>query len=714
MFLKVENSFRISIIVLGFTSLITQIILLREFLTVFYGNELVVGIILANWMLLTGLGAYLGKFSDRIKNRTNLTVVSHILLGILPIITVFLIYYLKNIVFPIGKILNPGEIFLGSFVLLFPFCVLSGFLFTCFSSYFSELFKSNQINKVYALEALGSIVGGLLFNLLFVFVLNTFFSLSILIVLNLFVSAIHLFRIDRKIISYSVAILGILLTILIINVNHEKYILKYLYPNQEILHFDDTPYGNIVVTKTAEQYNFYENGVSIFSTDNIIANEENVHYAMVQHPNPENVLLISGGVSGTINEILKYRVSSLDYLELNPAMIEVGEMYTSNIINDSAVSIFNKDARLFIKKENEKKYDVVLINLPDPTSAQINRYFTLEFFEELKNKLKDFAVISISLSSTSNYISEESRQIHSSLFSTLQLIFKNIIIIPGNRNYFLASDRQLSYEIGEIVDSKHIETSYVNKYYLDDEKISDESKIIENAISNDVEINYDFEPIIYFLQLKYWLSLFNLNFFLIGFILLIAILIAIFRMNYINTGLFITGFSASSIEIILIIAFQVIYGYVYQMIGVFITIFMFGLAVGAIYLIKKVNTSFRNYSIFQYLIGIFSVLITIILFTLKSNYLGNFFIYTVFIVLIFLIGLLTGIQFSLATKLRTNTISTIAATAYGSDLLGSAIGAILVASFLIPWLGIIKVALILGILNILTGLFILLKAKNRS
>ena len=47
--------------VLGFSSLYTQVFLLREFLSIFNGNELVLGIVLANWMLLTGTGAYLGK-----------------------------------------------------------------------------------------------------------------------------------------------------------------------------------------------------------------------------------------------------------------------------------------------------------------------------------------------------------------------------------------------------------------------------------------------------------------------------------------------------------------------------------------------------------------------------------------------------------------------------------------------------------------------------
>ena len=215
MLIKAKNSIAISIFVLGFTSLITQIILLREFLSVFYGNELVIGIILANWMLLTGLGAYIGKFSDRFKNKTIFTVVSHIFLGLLPFVTVFLIYYLKNMVFPIGKIINPAEIFLGSLLLLSPVSILSGFLFTLFNSFLSHVLKSNQINNVYAKEAFGSIIGGLLFNFIFVIVLNSFFSLTILIIINFVTASIHLFRIDKKIISFAISILAVFITIII-------------------------------------------------------------------------------------------------------------------------------------------------------------------------------------------------------------------------------------------------------------------------------------------------------------------------------------------------------------------------------------------------------------------------------------------------------------------------------------------------------------------
>ncbi|GAI22115.1 unnamed protein product, partial [marine sediment metagenome] len=156
---KIESTLKLPIVVLGISAIITQIILLREFLSVFYGNELVIGIILANWMLLTGAGSYLGKFSDRIKNKVHFITFSLIFIAILPIITVFLLSSLRNIVFPVGSMISIISILYSSFILLMPYCLLSGFLFTLFCNVVSEKYQSNLINKVYSYEAIGSIAG---------------------------------------------------------------------------------------------------------------------------------------------------------------------------------------------------------------------------------------------------------------------------------------------------------------------------------------------------------------------------------------------------------------------------------------------------------------------------------------------------------------------------------------------------------------------------
>lgn len=105
-------------------------------------------------------------------------------------------------------------------------------------------------------------------------------------------------------------------------------------------------------------------------------------------------------------------------------------------MDDEKINIISKDARLFVKG-TKQDYDVVIIDLPDPSTAQINRFYTIEFFRELKEKLNKNAVVSLSLISTVNYINEEARQLNSVLYKTLKQVFANVISgIVVSRNNF--------------------------------------------------------------------------------------------------------------------------------------------------------------------------------------------------------------------------------------------------------------------------------------
>jgi len=57
-FLKL-NPFFVAFFLLGAYSIATQVLLIREFLVIFFGNELCMGIIFAAWLLSIFLGAIL-------------------------------------------------------------------------------------------------------------------------------------------------------------------------------------------------------------------------------------------------------------------------------------------------------------------------------------------------------------------------------------------------------------------------------------------------------------------------------------------------------------------------------------------------------------------------------------------------------------------------------------------------------------------------------
>ena len=164
--------------------MIAQVILLREFLSVFNGNELVVGLVLANWMVLTGTGAILGKHQLNISKDSEVILTGLLILSVLPLITTFLINYLKNRIFPIGAMIDVFQMFIASLFLLIPFCFLSGFLFTYISRSYSEIRMRNEIGAVYGFESAGSIAGGLLSGLIFIFLFSSVESLLVMAILN--------------------------------------------------------------------------------------------------------------------------------------------------------------------------------------------------------------------------------------------------------------------------------------------------------------------------------------------------------------------------------------------------------------------------------------------------------------------------------------------------------------------------------------------------
>jgi spermidine synthase len=696
---KIAWQLVLSVAAMGATSIVSQVILLREFLSVFHGNELIIGITLASWMILTAFGSYLGKYPQKSSHIHAILVITLILLSVLPALTVFLLRVLRNIIFPAGIMIGILQSCASSLVVLFPLCVVTGFSFTLFVRILSERYGSNFTAQIYSWESVGSFLGGLVFNVVLIGFLQTFQSLMVLMAFDLavlFVVAMH-FR------SYTGKLAAVILTIIPLLIfmfpGMDNWTKTFLFKDQNVIYSCDTPYGNLTVTGQAEQKNFFENNTLLFSTNDPAVNEESIHYGMIQHPEPRNVLLISGGISGTTLEVLKYPVERVDYVELNPAIIEVGRNYTSALGNGKIHPIA-QDARLYIK-QSKTKYDVVLLNLPDPATAQINRYYTVEFFAELKNILAENAVVSISLLQNVDYYGTEARLLNSILVNTLKTSFKNIEVIPGStRNYFLASDDRLSLDVASMIERKQINNVYVNRYYIDDVITRQRSEDITRNLITETMLNRDFTPVAYYHQLRFWLSYFSLNYWLIIGLGLTVVIIYILRLDTMSFGMFVGGFAASGIEIILLIAFQVMFGYVYRMMGVIISVFIAGLAAGALFRGNILSrASVGNFIKLQFGVAIYSILLPIILVMLQILSVGSAALHSIILLLTFIVAALIGMEFSIAAALKRASATVTASSLYGADLFGSAIGALIVSVYCIPQFGIMKVSFMLALVS---------------
>ncbi|MBM3199680.1 hypothetical protein FJZ53_01995 [Candidatus Woesearchaeota archaeon] len=684
---------------LGFSAVITQLLIVREFLNVFYGNELIIGLILANWLLLTGLGSCLGRYSENIKDKQKVLALLQTILSLLPVASLFAVGFVKSKIFFPGELVSPVSVFASSFLILLPFCLISGFLITlaCSASYFRKI--PEQIGLVYFWESVGSIIGGLAFSFLLVFFLSPFQTALVLLVVNL----LSAFLMSKSAITKaSVIFLALACITVFFSINPDRLSTSALYPGQEVVEQVNSKYGRLTVTRSMDQLNFFENGMMLFSTDSVINDEETVHYAMSQYERPKKVLLISGGASGITKEVLKYDIGTIDYVELDPKIVELGRKYTTNL-DSVRIRAINSDGRRFVK-QTEEQYDVVLISLPDPSTAQINRFYTLEFFQELKGRMSPNGVVSLRISSSENYLSEEAKRFNSVVYNTLREVFKNVLIIPGDDNFYISSDKMLSYDIANLLKAKNIETEYVNQDFIKGKITKDRIDYAKGFIDVKEGVNKDFSPVAYYYHLLFWKEKFKTN--ILPAVLILAIIVAVFvlKSKPLTVSISVVGFSVMSLELIIMLGFQIIYGYVYSMLSLIITLFMIGLAAGAYYSNNKLkDKSFETFVKNQLFIAGYATALPFIL--ISMSYLKDealvFLSSTILIpLLVIVLGFMAGFAFPLASKLSFDTVEKTSAKVYAADLIGSCLGAIIISVVLIPLLGITQVCMIIACLNI--------------
>ena len=133
------------------------------------------GIVLGNWMLLTGIGSTLGKTASRLRSATTVFVAAEILVALLPLADVFLLRWLRNVVFLRGAEVGVTETVASCFVMLAPYCLVTGYVLTVACQMAgSSRTASASIGRVYLLDNLGNVLGGLAFLVLLVHLLNHF------------------------------------------------------------------------------------------------------------------------------------------------------------------------------------------------------------------------------------------------------------------------------------------------------------------------------------------------------------------------------------------------------------------------------------------------------------------------------------------------------------------------------------------------------------
>jgi len=754
-------------LLMGFSFTVTQGLLIRELLVAFFGNELSIGLILGNWLILEAVGSgLLGKLADRWRGKALSFAALQLLFALFLPLCLWAAYASRSIVGAIpGEGLGLTPIFYSSFLILTPLALVDGAMFAFGCRAYAHLTGDEAPSSgwVYVYEALGAIAGGIVFTYLFIPFLYSLQIVLILSTLNLLSAALVLASSDSssgKRLPLTPSLIVVLLLLIasfgFLFSPHagevQRLATSQQWAGQNLVYSENSVYGNVAVVQRDTQYTFYADGIPILTAPvpDVALSEEIVHLPLLFIPQPRRALVLSGGVGGVLGELAKYPLKQIDYAELDPLLIEAVLKFptplTLSELSDPRVRVEHVDGRLLVGRKKwgiaprpKEGYDLVIVNLPYPSTLQLNRFYTVEFFQIVRGLLAEEGVLVITCPGTLTYMSDELRDLNSMAYHTLQQTFSYIRPIPGDVTLWLGSpSEELSTAplkaLVERWEERGLETQLLTASHIDlklDQRRLDWfwASLGEEEGEGKAVVNRDLHPVGLFYGLSYWNSLFSphlarvfgftgrlnlwtLSVAIVGCGLLFLTVVkqtAKGKEAIVPIAIATTGFTGMTADLIVIFAFQSLYGYVYHWVGLLITAFMAGLSLGGLLMTRRLAGIGRERSTLfrlELAIVLYWTLLPIALSSLYSPITHPLVFTSVQGILLFLNGLagfLVGSQFPLANKMWLKGREALGGTAgllYACDLVGAFVGSIFVSVVLIPVLGILETCLLAAIVKL--------------
>lgn len=725
---------------IGLVSLTGQVVIIRELSVAFYGVELIYILAIGIWLFSSAAGAITARRTRRLYEQGHFAV--FIFFAISLISTIF---FLRSIFVFFAGIKGTYLPFYaqitGLFLAIAPSAFLMGVAFQWVAQrYICNFDSTNEpdkpaflpysLAKAYAVECAGCVAGGLLATVsLALEVQNLTLSLwcAFFCCIPGFVAAK---RYKMLFVFMAFLVLGTIFFSQQINI----VMTSLQHPN--LLFTKDTPYGRIHVSKLHDQYAIFENNTLSFETEGVGA-EEFVHLPCLQVEPVHAIVALGGGMDGTLTEALKHKPDSVLYTELNPSLIkDVLPVLPEQLripLNDPKIEIVLTDPRLFLEKTS-KKFDVILIGIPEPESAQTNRFYSKEFFKLCKDKLKPTGVIAFRLRAGDAIWTTELAKRNVSIIKAAQMAFNSVQLLPGSPMLVIAGDSLVAEPelLWQRFQERKIDSVLLSKpyffYMYDNNKLAEVQKEMLNI---GAPVNSDSKPVCYRYAINIWLSKFfpallskqgesepsvkkqgirildNISLTENSFIAITLSCIFVFMLPVAAFhilsrrlqdifGMFLVSAAGTGLEGVLILAYQVKNGVLYQDIGLLEMLFMLGMSIGA-WAMEK-NSYVKNF-VFKTqgmaFVASFLANATITGFLVASLSLQIGFMIGV---LLFWTGFNVSVYFAYLTMLpiwQKNAKKAVSPL-YASDLAGGGVATLAVSLFAVPMLGLAWTTVLMG------------------
>ncbi|MCX7857644.1 MAG: hypothetical protein N2513_06655 [Deltaproteobacteria bacterium] len=626
----------------------------------------------------------------------------------------------------------------------FPSSFLHGFLFNLAFSLarLSQDEERNTVGQVYFYEMLGTAVGGA--SLTYFFIPN--FDVYWIANLVGFVSntSILLTYASRKKSSLLLCAFfsGLFLFLLVSGANKKlvQFSLKRIWGEKEIIFSENSMYQNLTVIKNDSEYTVYTDGLPYTTVPNpdTFYIEEVAHLPLLFHPMPKQVLLLSVPPE-VAKEVIKYpSIERIDYVEMDPRLLQIVEAVSKKGEEERKVKIYFEDGRHFVKKAKHK-YDVIILGIKSPNTLQTNRFFTFEFFEDVKNILNEGGLYFFSLPG-SNYYTQELRMLNTSVFIAAKETFNFVYVLPGSPNFFILTDSRVDMSadiLYEKLSNHGVSANLISKAHLDYKLDNRKREWFLMQLEEKTERkNTDFTPFAFFFSIAYenlkispvtlsfFRNIYNLKiehlFLLVLFTLLLLVLVGAKKGRSVTLtfSVFTTGLTMTMTEVIFLFAYQTIYGYVLYALGILLSAFMTGCAGGSIAgaRIEKRFRSFEGLVVFEIAATIFLLVILFNATIFKEMDPQSIKLHTLFLALLFISGFFIGAEFTLGVSsyLDVNRVDQRKGIGviFASDLIGGFFGALAGSFIIFPILGLKETLVIIFVLKLSSlSLFLLIPKK---
>ena len=272
------------------------------------------------------------------------------------------------------------------------------------------------VSRVLAFDYIGALIASLAFPMLFMPRVGVMRTPMVIGILNALVGlwATWLLRPQLKGNLFGLRARGVLviagLVVAIVFARQLEVFAEEGIFNEPVVYSKTTPYQRIVVTRSQGGImRLFLNGHLQFnSLDEYRYHEALVHPAMVSVPSPKRVLVMGGGDGLALREVFHHPVvEEVTLVDLDPGMTTLSNRYPPlGLLNEYAyqnpkLNVINSDGYIWLKKYQPggTRFDVVIIDFPDPHNYALGKLYSRQFFRLLKRVLAPGAAVAIQCTS---------------------------------------------------------------------------------------------------------------------------------------------------------------------------------------------------------------------------------------------------------------------------------------------------------------------------